>query len=151
MVVQGILLQLLGYSRAEEIIPLLDYVVEQKESVCLFYKQYLRPGEWVNRMVAFEEELFGPVAAFTTFETIEEAIALSNHNNFGLGVSFCTADPSQLVPHLHLIEDGAVFLNEKVMSDPRLPFGGTKKSGFGRELSLHGIREFVNAKTIYIR
>ena len=102
-------------------------------------------------MTAFEQELFGPVAAFTIFDELEEAIHLSNLNNYGLGVSFCTQNSEQILPYLSTIEDGAVFINEKVMSDPRLPFGGTKKSGFGRELGMHGIHEFVNTKTVYIK
>ena len=100
-------------------------------------------------MPAFEEELFGPVAAFSTFGTTEEAVKLSNSSPYGLGVSIFTRDPDHVKDVLSDIEDGAVFINDMVKSDPRLPFGGTKQSGFGRELGLMGIREFVNLKTIY--
>ncbi|MFD1095849.1 NAD-dependent succinate-semialdehyde dehydrogenase [Salegentibacter chungangensis] len=100
-------------------------------------------------MPVFEEETFGPAISVTTFKTDKEAVELVNTSSFGLGVSIFTEDPefaANLVPEF---EDGAVFVNELVKSDPRLPFGGTKISGYGRELSEHGIREFVNCKTVY--
>lgn len=100
-------------------------------------------------MPAFDEETFGPAIAVTTFKETEEAIDLVNASSFGLGVSVFTEDldfATKIVPEF---EDGAVFVNELVKSDPRLPFGGTKISGYGRELSSHGIREFVNRKTVY--
>lgn len=101
------------------------------------------------KMPVFSEETFGPVISVTTFKTEDEAIDLVNISNFGLGVSIFTEDlkhAEELVPRF---EDGAVFVNELVKSDPRLPFGGTKISGYGRELSVQGIREFVNKKTVY--
>jgi succinate-semialdehyde dehydrogenase/glutarate-semialdehyde dehydrogenase len=101
-------------------------------------------------MPAFDEELFGPVAAFTSFTSIEKAIRLSNQNDYGLGVSVCCQDAETMLPLISEFREGAVFLNEKVMSDPRLPFGGIKKSGFGRELGMQGIKEFVNTKTVFI-
>ncbi len=100
-------------------------------------------------MPVFSEETFGPVISVTTFKTEDEAIDLVNRSDFGLGVSIFTEDlkrAEELVPRF---EDGAVFVNELVKSDPRLPFGGTKISGYGRELSVQGIREFVNKKTVY--
>lgn len=100
-------------------------------------------------MPVFSEETFGPVISVTTFKTEDEAVELVNISNFGLGVSIFTEDlkhAEELVPRF---EDGAVFVNELVKSDPRLPFGGTKVSGYGRELSVQGIREFVNKKTVY--
>ena len=106
----------------------------------------VKPG-----MPAFDEELFGPVAAVCIVEDLEEAISLSNLSTFGLGASIFTSDIEQAVKAARNFEDGAVFINDLVKSDPRLPFGGTKASGYGRELSLHGIREFCNAKTIYVR
>ena len=100
-------------------------------------------------MPVFKQETFGPVISVTIFKTEKEALELVNSSDFGLGVSIFTEDlnyAEELVPKF---DDGAVFVNELVKSDPRLPFGGTKISGYGRELSLHGIREFVNMKTVY--
>lgn len=105
----------------------------------------VRPG-----MPIFNEETFGPAIGFTTFRNDEEAVALSNTSNFGLGVSLFTQDMDRAFKLLPRFEEGAVFVNELVKSDPRLPFGGVKISGYGRELSSHGIREFVNKKTVYI-
>ena len=102
------------------------------------------------QMPVFHEETFGPVAAITTFKTIEEAIALSNESQFGLGVSIFTRDIDFIKTKISAFKEGAVFINEMVKSDPRLPFGGIKKSGYGRELSEEGIKEFVNLKTIVI-
>jgi len=100
-------------------------------------------------MAVFKEETFGPVISVSIFKSEKEAIELVNSSAFGLGVSIFTENlkyAEELVPQF---DDGAVFVNELVKSDPRLPFGGTKTSGYGRELSLHGIREFVNKKTVY--
>ncbi len=105
----------------------------------------VKPG-----MSVFDQETFGPLLAVTTFKTEEEAVALVNRSEFGLGVSLFTASlerAHRLIPQL---DEGAVFVNELVKSDPRLPFGGVKISGYGRELSLDGIREFVNKKTVFI-
>lgn len=101
-------------------------------------------------MAVFEEETFGPVVSVTTFADVQEAIDLVNRSKFGLGVSVFTENLDRAEALVPQFEDGAVFINELVKSDPRLPFGGTKESGYGRELSLHGIREFVNMKTVYI-
>lgn len=101
-------------------------------------------------MPAFDEELFGPVAAFAKIDNLDDAIDKSNLSDYGLGVSIFTDDIEKSLKSISRIEDGAVFFNELVKSDPRLPFGGTKKSGYGRELGPQGIREFVNIKTIYI-
>ncbi|HUH35218.1 MAG TPA: NAD-dependent succinate-semialdehyde dehydrogenase [Moheibacter sp.] len=101
-------------------------------------------------MPVFQEEVFGPVAVVKTFKTFEEAVALSNQTSFGLGVSICSRNIEQYVEQAHLFEEGAVFFNQLVRSDPQLPFGGVKKSGFGRELSQDGILEFVNVKTIVV-
>lgn len=102
------------------------------------------------KMPVFNEETFGPVVAITTFKTLEEAIELSNTSEFGLGVSVFTQDIETIKKHISSFNEGAVFINEMVKSDPRLPFGGIKKSGYGRELSEDGIREFVNVKTVVI-
>jgi len=101
-------------------------------------------------MSVFKEETFGPVLSVTTFKTVEEAVALSNNSKFGLGVSLFTGNIEEAEKLSFQFEEGAVFINELVKSDPRLPFGGIKQSGYGRELSEHGIREFVNKKTVYI-
>lgn len=105
----------------------------------------VRPG-----MAAFDEELFGPVAAVTIAGSDDEALALANTSNFGLGISVFTQSEARAQPFIQFSDEGAVFINGLVKSDPRLPFGGTKHSGYGRELSSHGIREFVNAKTVWI-
>ncbi len=97
-----------------------------------------------------KEEIFGPVASLFRFGTLEEGIALANATRFGLGASAWTNDPAERDRLISGIEAGAVFINGMVKSDPRLPFGGIKRSGFGRELSEHGIREFVNIKTVWI-
>ncbi len=103
-----------------------------------------------REMPMFNEETFGPAIGVTTFETEEEAVDLVNDTPFGLGVSIFTKDLEKVKKMIPQLEDGAVFVNELVKSDPRLPFGGTKKSGYGRELSFFGIREFMNVQTIYI-
>lgn len=105
----------------------------------------VKPG-----MPLFDEEVFGPVAPIIIAKDEEEAIELSNNSTFGLGVSLFTDDLEKAKKMIPEFEDGAVFVNALVKSDPRLPFGGTKRSGYGRELSVNGIREFVNVKTVYI-
>jgi len=104
-----------------------------------------------KEMTMFKEETFGPAIGITRFKTAEEAIELVNSSDFGLGVSIFTEDIDFAKSIIPEFEDGAVFVNELVKSDPRLPFGGTKISGYGRELSLDGIQEFVNKKTVYIK
>lgn len=106
----------------------------------------VKPG-----MPAFDEELFGPVASIIVVDSEEKALKLANQSNYGLGLSVCTKDMNKAQKFIDGSEDGAVFVNSLVKSDPRLPFGGTKLSGYGRELSEHGIKEFVNAKTVYIK
>lgn len=98
----------------------------------------------------YQEEFFGPVASLFTVQNLTEAIALANSTNFGLGASFWSNDPSQIEQAIDQLEAGAVFVNGMVKSDPRIPFGGIKRSGFGRELGIEGIREFMNIKTIWI-
>jgi succinate-semialdehyde dehydrogenase/glutarate-semialdehyde dehydrogenase len=119
-----------------------------------------RPGAWYPPTVltgvkagqpAYEEELFGPVAAVIRAEHELHAIEIANDSDFGLGAAVFTSDlerGKQIAEHE--LEAGACFVNALVKSDPRLPFGGVKQSGHGRELGPFGIREFVNIKTVYV-
>ncbi|HEV8377516.1 MAG TPA: NAD-dependent succinate-semialdehyde dehydrogenase [Tepidisphaeraceae bacterium] len=106
----------------------------------------VRPG-----MSAFDEETFGPVAAVTRVKNMDEAIQLANRSRYGLGASIWTNDFPQAERLAAQIESGNVFVNGAVKSDPRLPFGGIKNSGYGRELAQVGIREFVNIKAVWIK
>jgi succinate-semialdehyde dehydrogenase/glutarate-semialdehyde dehydrogenase len=103
-------------------------------------------------MPAYDEELFGPVASVIRVKDEKEAIRVANDTEFGLGAAIFTADVKrgENIAEMHL-EAGCVFVNDFVKSDPRLPFGGIKESGFGRELATHGIKEFMNAKTVVVR
>jgi len=105
----------------------------------------LKPG-----MKLYSEESFGPVFSIFTFKNEEEAIQLANDSEFGLGGSLWTKDLVKAEKLARQIESGGIFINGLTKSDPRLPFGGIKKSGYGRELSHYGIKEFVNIKTIWI-
>jgi succinate-semialdehyde dehydrogenase/glutarate-semialdehyde dehydrogenase len=101
--------------------------------------------------VAAREEIFGPVAAVLRAANADQAVELANATRFGLGAALWTRDPAKIERLVPLIEAGAVFVNGLVKSDPRLPFGGVKASGFGRELGLEGIRSFTNQKTVWIK
>jgi len=105
----------------------------------------VKPG-----MRVFDEEVFGPVFAITEADSPEHALELSNQSNFGLGMQLFTQSDSSAELFINGANEGAVFINAMVKSDPRLPFGGVKNSGFGRELSIEGIKEFVNIKTVWI-
>lgn len=100
--------------------------------------------------VAFREELFGPVASVIRCRDAEHAVALANDSEFGLGATIWTRDVAKARDMARAVDSGAVFINGLVASDARLPFGGIKKSGYGRELGSYGIREFTNIKTIWV-
>jgi len=100
-------------------------------------------------MAAFNEETFGPVAALIHARDEDEAIRLANESQYGLGASLWTDNHGRAERIAAEIVAGCVFVNELVKCDPRLPFGGIKRSGYGRELSEYGIREFVNIKSVW--
>ena len=96
-------------------------------------------------------ELFGPVASLFRVKNVDDAIRVANDNRYGLGASAWTSIPNEQERFINELEVGMVFINQLVASDPRVPFGGVKRSGHGRELSVHGIREFMNIKTVWVK
>lgn len=102
-------------------------------------------------MVAFDEETFGPLAAMIKAKDIDHAFELSEKSRLGLGVTVCTTNTELALEYADRVSDGAFFINELVKSDPRMPFGGTKKSGYGRELAKDGMMEFINRKAVYLK
>ena len=98
----------------------------------------------------FDQETFGPAAAVTRARDDQHALELANDSTFGLGANIWTRDIDHALSMASEIESGMVFVNGMVASDPRLPFGGVKRSGYGRELSDFGIHEFVNIQTVWV-
>jgi succinate-semialdehyde dehydrogenase/glutarate-semialdehyde dehydrogenase len=126
-----------------------DLLLGGKQNGC--YHEPTILGNVSSSMPAFTEETFGPLAAMIKAKDMDEAFALSEASRYGLGVTICTKNIEKALALSSEVSDGAIFINELVKSDPRLPFGGTKYSGYGRELSKDGIMEFVNRKTIYVK
>ncbi|MFA9390132.1 MAG: NAD-dependent succinate-semialdehyde dehydrogenase [Prolixibacteraceae bacterium] len=108
-------------------------------------------GDVLPGMPVFDQETFGPLAAMIKAENIDHAFELAENSKYGLGLTVCTRNTDKALGYASRVSDGAYFINELVKSDPRLPFGGTKQSGFGRELAKDGMMEFVNRKTIYMK
>jgi succinate-semialdehyde dehydrogenase/glutarate-semialdehyde dehydrogenase len=133
--------------------------IEMGARVLIGGKPLDRPGNFYAPTVltdiseespAYREELFGPVASVFRAKDLSHAIQIANASRFGLGASAWTNDPTERERFINDIDAGMVFINRMVASDPRIPFGGVKWSGHGRELGVHGIREFTNIKTVWI-
>ncbi|MDA8333156.1 MAG: NAD-dependent succinate-semialdehyde dehydrogenase [Candidatus Dormibacteraeota bacterium] len=121
---------------------------EPVEGVGFYYPASILSGV-TEEMPVFQEETFGPVAAFTSFTDDSEALRLANHPKYGLGGNIWTADVEHGVALAAQLDTGGVFVNGMTHSDARIPFGGVRRSGFGRELSAIGIREFTNIQTVW--
>ncbi len=134
--------------------------VKMGARVLLGGKRMKRPGNFFEPTVladipqgssALDDELFGPVASLFRARGMADAINIANNSKFGLGACAWTNEKSEQEMFISRIESGLAFINSMVASDPRIPFGGVKQSGYGRELSHHGIREFVNIKTVSVQ
>jgi succinate-semialdehyde dehydrogenase/glutarate-semialdehyde dehydrogenase len=138
----------------------LKKTIEAGAKVLTGGKAIKRPGNFFEPTVitdipkdspAYKEEFFGPVASLFRVKDIDEAIHIANDSRFGLGSSVWTNVPAEQERFIRDLQSGMVFINKMVASDPRIPFGGVKQSGHGRELGVHGIREFLNIKTVWIQ
>jgi succinate-semialdehyde dehydrogenase / glutarate-semialdehyde dehydrogenase len=134
--------------------------VQMGATILLGGKRMKRPGNFFEPTVladippgspALDDELFGPVASLFRARGMADAIAIANNSKFGLGACAWTNDKAEQEMFISRIESGLAFINSMVASDPRIPFGGVKQSGYGRELSHHGIHEFVNIKTVSLQ
>jgi succinate-semialdehyde dehydrogenase/glutarate-semialdehyde dehydrogenase len=108
-------------------------------------------GNVLPGMPAFDQETFGPLASMIKAKNKAHTITLSEQSNYGLGVTIFMENTDAALQYASQLSDGAFFINELVKSDPRLPFGGTKQSGYGRELAKDGMMEFVNRQTVYVK
>lgn len=144
----------------QDIVQQVQAIVAEGATVLVGGERLDRPGNYFPPTIVSnipadsklgQEEFFGPVALLFRVHDIDEAIRLANSTIFGLGASAWTTDPTEQDRFSHELEAGSVFINGMVKSDPRLPFGGIKRSGFGRELGIQGIHEFVNIKTIWVK
>src|ERR1035437_10117605 len=138
----------------------LKKTIEAGAKVLTGGKAIKRPGNFFEPTVitdipkdspAYKEEFFGPVASLFRVKDIDEAIHIANDSRFGLGSSVWTHVPAEEERFIRDLQSGMVFINKMVASHPRIPFGGVKQSGHGRELGVHGIREFLNIKTVWIQ
>lgn len=123
---------------------------QRKGDAGYFYEPAVLSGV-KKGMPVYDEEVFGPALPIISFKTSAEAIEIANDSDYGLGATIFSSDIDKAQKLAAEIDSGAVFINNPVKSDPRLPFGGVKKSGYGRELSHYGIREFVNIKTVWVK
>jgi succinate-semialdehyde dehydrogenase/glutarate-semialdehyde dehydrogenase len=133
----------------------------QKGAICITGGQRCeRPGFYyeptiltgvTHHMDIYSTEVFGPVVTIAPFDTIEEAITMANDSHYGLGASIWTKNITDAKKIAGALDTGTVFVNSMVRSDPRLPYGGAKKSGYGREFSDIGLKEFTNIKSVVIK
>ena len=144
---------------ANELLEQVEKSVEQGAKVLIGGKRMDREGAFFEPtiltdvkegMPAFEEELFGPVAVVLIANSNEEAVQIASNSRFGLGGSLWSQDIKKAQQLVRKVESGAVYINKMMASHPAVPFGGIKMSGYGRELSHLGIREFMNQKTVWI-
>ena len=121
----------------------------RREGTGWFYEPTLL-ADVTDEMPVLRDETFGPVAALRRVRDADEAIRVANSSRYGLGAAVWTRDTTAAKAIARRLESGSVFVNGMVSSDPRLPFGGVKRSGYGRELGSFGIREFVNVQTVWV-